>query len=154
MDLQLWNTLAIDHKLNDKWSFIFEPAWRIREDVSEFFYFESRQGLSYKFNKHLDLGGQWLLVDSKNSKNEWVDTHSMELQGILKCEWAGFKFSDRNRFEDKKVGANGRWFYRNLVKVAKPIKNFPFGLTPYISEEIFWDFQAEEYFQRLQYQKQ
>lgn len=147
VDLQLWNYLGIDYKLNDKWKLTLEPGVRSREDASELFYFETRQGVVYSVNKYLDLGTQWLLVNTKNSKDEWADQHSWELQGTAKWDLLGLKFSDRNRFEGKKVGTNGRWYYRNLLKLSKPIQDFPFGLTPFISNEIFYDLQASEYIQ-------
>ncbi len=139
-DWNYWSSVQFEHKLNPKVRLIWNPVWRVRDDISETYYLATRQGIGYKVSDSLDLAVHYFYDQEKNAKGQWIEENRLELQPTVKWGYAGFDFSDRNRFEYRVVGGDEKWRYRNLLKIAKPLK---IGFSPYISNEIFYDFKKD-----------
>jgi len=138
-DTAYWSEYNISCKINDRLSLILNPSFRLKDNISELQYWESRQGVSYQFNKALSLNFHYLHTETKNIQNKWVEENNLELQPTYKWTWVGFDWSDRFRLEYRVVNGIEKWRYRNLIKVSRQITVFKQELTPYISEELFYD---------------
>lgn len=143
-DWNYWSSVSFEHKLDPKTRVIWNPVWRVRDDISETYHLATRQGVGHKVSDSLDLAAHYFYIQEKNTKGQWVEEDRLELQPTLKWDYAGFNFSDRNRFEYRVVGDDEKWRYRNLLKIAKPVEINGFSFSPYISNEIFYDLKKEE----------
>ncbi len=143
-DVNYWASVTLEHPLNNKVRIIWNPLWRVRDDVSESFYLASRQGVGYKVSKSLDLAASYFYAEEKNIAGRWVPENRLELQTT--CKWGlwDLKWSDRNRFEYRSVDDKEKWRYRNALKIAKPVKVWGSEFSPYVSDEIFYDFKKDE----------
>ncbi|VAW14042.1 hypothetical protein MNBD_BACTEROID05-1178, partial [hydrothermal vent metagenome] len=144
-DWQNWDGFSIKKKINEEIDFIWLPAFRLRDNISELFYWESNQGLSFKMNNHLTVAAQYRFNNTQKSTGNWIKEHRAEIQPTVKWEMAGFKFSDRNRIAYRIVDGNEKWRYRNRIKFGKTftIKNKEFA--PFVSNEFFYDFDQNKY---------
>ena len=105
-DWQYWNAYSFKYKVNDDINLILSPSLRLDEDISQLFYWESRQGAEFKVNKHLDMNLHYLFARTKKQNNKWVDEHRIEFQPTFKWNVGDLKFSDRNRVEYRVVGGS------------------------------------------------
>lgn len=144
-DWQHWNAYSFNYKLSDRVKFVLNPSLRLRDDISQLFYWQSRQGFSFKLNDNIDLALHYLYADNKSTKGKWTEEHRVEVQPTLKWKSATFNFSDRNRLEYRSVGGKEKWRYRNRIKIARPTEIMRFSSTPFVSNEFFYDFKKEEY---------
>jgi hypothetical protein len=144
-DTQHWNAYVFKYKINDKVRLLFNPSFRLQDDVTKFFYWESRQGVEVNLHEHFDLGLHYLYGDTKGSNEKWTDEHRIEIQPTLKWQWRGFKFSDRTRAEYRHVSSKDKWRFRNRIKIDKPLKFGKFSFTPYIYNEFFYDAKKDQY---------
>jgi len=144
-DWQHWNAYSFKYKVNDDINLILSPSLRLDEDISQLFYWESRQGFGYKVNKHLDMNLHYLFARTKKQNNKWVDEHRIEFQPTFKWNVGDLKFSDRNRVEYRVVGGTEKWRYRNSIKMKKTVTVKNKEYTPFIANEVFYDFSAQRY---------
>ena len=144
-DWQYWSAYNFRHKINDRWGLVLNPQVRIFDDATDFSYYESRFGIVYGFNKHFDLGVNYLFSNTKNTLGKWTDENNLELEATPKWSLAGFKFSDRNRFEYRIVNGKPKNRYRNNLKISRSVKMGKNEWIPFIGNELFYDFKASEY---------
>lgn len=144
-DLQNWNGFSLKKKINEKVDFIWIPAFRLRDNISELFYWESNQGLSFKINKHLDVATQYRFNNTQKINNSWIKEQRFELQPTVKWKLGGLKFSDRNRIAYRIIDGKEKWRYRNRIKFEKAIKIKNKEISPFISNEFFYDFNQNKY---------
>jgi len=144
-DWQYWNAYSFKYKVNDDINLILSPSLRLDEDISQLFYWESWQGAEFKVNKHLDMNLHYLFARTKKQNNKWVDEHRIEFQPTFKWNVGDLKFSDRNRVEYRVVGGTEKWRYRNSIKLKKTITVKNKEYTPFIANEVFYDFSADRY---------
>jgi len=138
-DAELWNSVAIKFKLNDKTSLIIEPKFQSRDDASDFYYWESVQGLKYKLHKNVDVGLFYLYADKQSTGGVWTKENRGRAEVTLKETFGSFKISDRNRYEYRVVGGSEKTRYRNRIQIARPLEFKGHKLTPYVSNEFFYD---------------
>jgi hypothetical protein len=118
---------------------------RFRDDIGDFFYYHFRNGVVFHANKNLDLGTTYRIARSENSAGDWSTEHRLELDITPKFKAGDFNISNRGRFEHRWLeSAADRWRYRNEFKVAYPTAIGDFKLTPYISEELYYDFEVDK----------
>jgi len=144
-DWQYWSAYSFNYKISDKVDFVFNPAFRLKDEISEYQYWESRQGLLFKINKNWDVNLHYLHGESKNSANKWIDENRLELQPTYKWSWGKFKFSDRFRLEYRIVNGTEKWRYRNKIRLSKTLTIFDYEITSFVDEEIFYDEYVDQY---------
>ncbi|MBU1134129.1 MAG: DUF2490 domain-containing protein [Candidatus Omnitrophica bacterium] len=141
-DLKMFNFYQITYKINDSFDVFIQPDMRFKDDINNFDYYHIRGGIVYHALKNLDLGSTYRFVQSKNSAGKWLNEYRLELDIAPKITIGRFKLVNRSRFEYRNLPTStDRWRYRNLSKIAYPVKIGDFEFTPYISEEIFCDFE-------------
>ena len=144
-DFQYWNTESFSVKLADDWKFDAEAEFRFGDDASDFYYQHSDGGITYSgLSKYIDIGLNYRFV-FEESGSDWEYINTPHLNLTLKTELEKFKISDRSRFEyrDKENGNDG-WRYRNKLTVKFPLKLTDLNIQPYVADEIFVDFDAED----------
>ncbi len=146
-DNKYYSEYVLKHKINDKFDLFFTPEFRAKNDMGNIYYYQWRLGSTFHAHKYLDLATAYRYIQTKDSSGEWSnnDTHYIELIAIPKTKFAGFDLSDANKIEYRFIeNARDRWFYRNLITVAYPAKIFAFEFTPYVSNEIYYDFEIDK----------
>lgn len=133
-DFQLWTELKYAHPFKGSG---FTLRWatenRIKNDVSNYFLFNTTLGFDYQFKKWLRAGFYY--------RFQWEEAKPEENRLFPQVEFfwkAGpIFFEDRNRFEFRIFTDDTfRFRYRNRFKFGHEFKAKPVSFTPYISEEI------------------
>lgn len=146
-DNKYYSEYALKHKLNDKFDLFFTPEFRSSNDMGNLYYYHWRAGSTYHAHKNLDLALAYRYIQTQDSKGEWdnADTQYIEMMIIPKIKLKGFNLSDANRFERRfHKNARDRWVYRNYSTLAYPAKIGGFEFTPYISDEVYYDFEIDK----------
>jgi len=133
---EYWSTATVSAKLNERVKLNLIEQFRFKSDMGNFYTYVQYFGPSCKVNDYFDLALWYKLVSAKNN-GRWTETHRFDIDGTLKLELAGFKFSNRSRFERNTDKPS--WLYRDRVKITKKIKLFNRNFTPFVSNEFFFD---------------
>ncbi|MFA4888146.1 MAG: DUF2490 domain-containing protein [Candidatus Omnitrophota bacterium] len=144
-DNKYYSEFALKHKLNDKFDLFFTPELRYNEDMGNFYYYQLRAGSTFHAHKNLDLALAYRFLQSK-VKGAWDNNNIqyIEMLAIPKIKLGAFDISDANKIERRFYeNAPDRWVYRNLLTFAYPAKIGNFEFTPYISNEIYYDFELD-----------
>lgn len=146
-DNKYYSEFVLKHKLNDKFDVFFNPEIRFKNDMQDAYYQHYRVGTIFHANKYLDLAGAYRYIETKDATGDWSNgtTQYIEMIAVPKIKLGGFNLSDANKMEYRYIeNARDRWVYRNLVTVAYPAKIGGFEFTPYVSNEIYYDFEIDE----------
>jgi len=145
-DNKYYSEFAFKHKLNDKFDLFFTPEFRFNDDMSNFYYYSLRIGSTFHAHKNLDLALAYRFLQNKVAGNwDQNDVQYIEMLAIPKIKLGGFDISDANKLERRYYeNARDRWVYRNLLTFAYPTKIGNFEFIPYVSEEIYYDFDIDE----------
>ena len=147
-DNKYYSEFVLKHKLNDKFDLFFNPEVRFKNDMGNAYYQQYRIGTIFHACKYLDLTGAYRFIAQKDSKSDWSnsDMQYIEMIATPKIKLGGFNLSDANKMEYRYIeNARDRWVYRNLVTIAYPAKIGNFEFTPYVSNEIYYDFERNKY---------
>jgi hypothetical protein len=130
--------------ISEKWESTVKSEFRFEDDMSEHYYSYVDGGLVYGATEWLQIGGNFRYIKYKSGE-EWLGENRPHLNMKIKWEWKGFEFSDNNRIEYRnRQSEDDLWRYRNKLKIQYPLEDSGLRVTPYISEEIFYDFHAEQ----------
>lgn len=144
-DWRFWNTDSIEGNLTEKLSAKIEGEFRFKDNMSEHYYTHADLSLAYNIVKWFDFGlGYRQIYNLKGA--DWKDTNYPHINGTVKWNWADWKFSDRVRFAyAMPQDAVDYWEFRNLFVIKSPWKITPLKLNPYISDEVFYNFDLSEW---------
>jgi len=145
-DNKYYSEFAFKHKLNDKFDLFFTPEFRYNDNMGSLYYYHMRVGSTFHAHKNLDLALAYRFLQSKVA-SDWDnnDVQYIEMITIPKVTLGGFDISDANKFERRFYeNAPDRWVYRNLLTFAYPTKIGRFEFIPYISDEIYYDFELSK----------
>lgn len=140
-DFQTWETVELKKRLGTSWELFFRPEVRIRDDASELFYHEYRQGIRWKGWRHLQVGVNYLFVRNESSGKP-REEHAGELDVTPKTRIGPFDASLRGRVSIRSIqgsAAEQEWQLRFLPKLAYPTKLAGHQATPYVADDVFYD---------------
>ena len=140
-DFQSWNSLELVKQLDAQWEIFLLPEIRIRDDASQLFYHEYRQGVRWKPSQHLQVGLNYLFVRNASSGTP-REEHTGELDVTPKTTAGPFQLSLRGRVALRSVqGSAGEeeWQFRVMPKIAMPTRLIGHALTPYVADDLFYD---------------
>ncbi len=143
-DWEYWSYYGVTAKLPHKLQLGAEQRFRFRNDMSDFFYVQTNFGLWWNAHEHLTLGTFYSFIEEDKS-GEWRDENRWTMEATVKASLGPLRFSDRNRFEQRwhEVGGTGQR-YRNSLKMEWPIKVRGRKVSPYVYDEVFYDFEKDE----------
>ncbi len=136
---EYWGTGTISVKVNEKVKLNLLEEFRLRSD-SGFYVYVQYVGASYKVNDYFDTALWYKLVSVKKNEH-WAESHRFDIDGTLKLELSGFKFSNRSRVERNTTASS--WLYRDRIKIERPIKLINRQFTPFVFNEFFLDLEPE-----------
>jgi len=143
-DWQSWNDISIKYKISEKMGLLWSPEIKIRDDISDLFSWRLRQGVFFDSQKNIILGFNYLYKDKKNINGDWRDEHRLEAHAIIKWKFSDLNFSDTNKYEYRMRGNKQNSRYRNSLLISKPISLHGVDFTPFIKNEIFYDFDTSK----------
>jgi len=146
-DWEYWGSYKVSKKINDNLKLIWEPKMQVRDDMSNFYYAETVQGISYKLSDHFDLGLFYLYAWAEVPTRRDVTEHRLRTQVTWHTKIGGGKISNRSRYEYREIEGDGRHRYRNRIQFSKAVTIFDHKITPYMSNEFFWSITEGEYVQ-------
>ena len=143
-DWQYWNGVKLKHALHEKLDAHIKVEQRVTDDMNVFGLHNYAPGVVYKPNKHLAyaIGYKYEL---EKGASRWSEEHRLEQVLTLKTSWRGLRGSVGTRFEYRSVDGEEKWRWREKVKLSRPIVLGDIALSPYVSEEYFYDFRRDEY---------
>ncbi len=148
-DWASWNTIGVEYKLNEKWSFALEEQVRLKENISVVDNYFTQLSADYKLFKGFKLGaGVRYIRDNDNQGNiQGYENHfRFQIDAMYKHEINDFKIGYRLRYQNKnELGVSydeGDYANQNIrfkTSLEYNIKNWK--LDPKFSAEIFNRFQ-------------
>ena len=140
-DFQVWSTFQITKQLGPEWEIFFLPEVRMRENASELFYNEFRQGVRRHQSKNLTLGLNYLYARNQSSGKP-LQEHTGELDVTPKIDLGPFVFSLRGRLARRALEGKpkSQWQIRFRPKLAYPIQVPGRTITSYIADDLYYDF--------------
>lgn len=144
-DWESWNGITFNTKISEDWSFSLLTQDRIRDDISDDYYWFMSPSLSYKLSDQWSLGVGYLYARDKNGSGKWDDEHRYIVNALWKGSWEGLRFDQRFRFEYRDYHTDPRPRYRHRFKVSLPLELIGINIVPYISEEPFYDIEDHRF---------
>jgi len=143
-DWQYWNQLVFKHELNDRLALDIASLQKWRDDVSDFFLYNISIVPTVSLTKNLSLGaGYW--CERREEDERWTTENRFLVP--LGATWTGkpWIFQLRNQLEYRDLeDEQDRWRIRERFTVKRPVRVGRLGLIPFLSEEVFYDFTAEQ----------
>jgi hypothetical protein len=142
-DLEYWSEYKFSVPLASGDEVFYNPQFRIRDDISDFFYHEHRLGYSYKQWKNLGVGVHYLFGRTEPSKGPWKNENRAELDLTPKWSWGDYNFSVRGRAELRHIeGSSGdplEWRFRLKPGISTEMEVLGHTIYPYITDDVFYD---------------
>lgn len=143
-DFQIWHTEVQEKRIDQDSKITLEEEFRFGDDANDFYYHHYDLGIVYDLNKNLSLGLNYRQVYEKK-KGKFKEENRPHINATLKWDLWGFKFDDRNRLQYRHFDyQTDFWQYRNKFTVKFPWKFTKIEIQPYLSDEIFVDFNEVE----------
>ena len=136
-DWEYWSRTDFRVPLNKRTKLSIKPEIRLRDNMSEFYYFKAYVGPTLKITDHLDAALYYVYI-RKQVGDVWESEDLATLDGTLSFGLGDFKFAWRNRGE---YGFDSeRWVYRARIKGARPVRFCGRQVASLLSHELFYDF--------------
>src|SRR3989338_4673532 len=126
-DVQSWVATELVKRVTKTVDLFFRPEIRIRDDIGELFYHEFRQGVRWAATPHLGIALNYVFAGDTPSKGRW----------------GPFDVSARGRVALRQIqGSAGEqeWQWRIMPKLAYPTKLAGRAITPYVADDLFYDY--------------
>lgn len=139
-DWQYWNEFDVQKKLSEEWTIRGHSEQWLRDNITDLYYYNFEGGALYSPSRFIDFGPFYRYEQQKSDKGRIVSNNQYYLEITPKYTIRKFQLSNRGRIEynDRNVGSD-YWRYRNRVKIAYPLKFAKVAVSPYVSDEFFWD---------------
>ncbi len=141
---QYWNELKIKHTLSEKLDVHIKIEQRFVDDFNNLGLHNYAPGVVFKINQHFNFELNYKFEREKGVKG-WSSEHRVEIIPVIKWEWREYQLNNRNRFEFRSFKEENKWRWREKLKIKKHMKIGAFEFTPFVSEEIFYDFKVNEF---------
>lgn len=141
-----WNyrTLSIiKWRFADRWAVKSTSQSNFRNDMRDHYFTWADIGFEYELYDWLNVGLAYRLVREKSTAGVWATERRPMVDFDFKTKISNVKVSNRCRFErqDYKSPLTKDVFrYRHATKLTPPISWTKLKITPYIENEIFYNF--------------
>ncbi len=131
---------SISFELIDKWECSVISETRFRDDMSDHYYSHLDVAFSYEYWDWLELGTSYRYI-TRSADDGWNRENRPSINAKLLWNWADFELSDNNKLEYRIRQDNEDIFrYKNKLTIEYPVEWTKLKISPYVSEEIFLDF--------------
>ncbi len=133
---------SVSFPVVDKWGGTVISESRYKDDMSDHYYSHLEVSLSYDFLEWLEIGTNYRYI-SRVTDDGWRRENRPSINAEFKWSWSDFEFSNNNKLEYRIREDNEDIFrYKNKLKIECPVEWTALKISPYASEEIFFDFDA------------
>jgi hypothetical protein len=142
-DWEYWSQETFSFPINEKITYLIIPEWRFKEDMRNAYLFKLETAPVFKVNDYLEVA-PYYVYQEKKSAGVWDRSDLAYFDTTLKLALKQFwniKLSNRLRYQydfDK-----AKTTLRNSLRVSKPLKISKKEITPYFSEEPFYNAKLE-----------
>lgn len=148
-DWQLVNTYDFKHKVSDRLDLTLQLEQKLNRDLGNYYYYHFQPGFVYQLNEFLDFGLSYCYIEEEEERDGgdlWEDENRLVIDPVLKWKAVGFSLDNRLRFEYRYFDLDkDKWRYRNRLRIKRKISLGGFEFSPFLSEEIFYDFNYDEF---------
>jgi len=144
---QYWSVVSVSSDISEDWKVNFEQDFRLGDEGGNLYYEHSDLGFVYTgLGDWIDLGFNYRLIYEKDGADTRQPENRPHLNVTFKGKMFGLPVSDRSRLEyrDRK-DKEDIWRYRNKVAVKLPWELTELKLKPYLANEFFLDFDADDF---------
>jgi len=99
-DLQLWTNLSVSKKVKD-FKFSVEEEFRFYQNISSIEHFYTDFGVTYKINKHFDLGLNYRLRFNHTYIEQYQNSHRFNVDAKYKFDFDRFDCYYRIRYQSE-----------------------------------------------------
>jgi len=143
-DWEYWPAINVKKALNEKMDLKVSFAGRFKDDMDKFYFGGAQLGSAFKVNEYFSVTPSYFFIKYEDS-GHFEEEHRYMLDAAFSWKMKKMKLSHRSRFEYRDLPALDRWRYRARLKAGLPVKVHNRSLTPYVSEEIFYDERKGEF---------
>jgi hypothetical protein len=156
-DYQFWNEVQLTFPLIkekdskgkeiDKLSFFLVGNLRIGQNLRRFVDERIGFGFDYKLNKNVSFTSNYLYAAAQPSRNRREFESRLRFAATLEKKFEKFSVKDRNLFEYRIRNSRANSSrYRNRLTFAFPVQKEKKEIfTPFVSNEIFYDFSQKNF---------
>ncbi|UCF43725.1 MAG: DUF2490 domain-containing protein [Planctomycetota bacterium] len=143
---QYWSAAGFNFDLDKEWTVTFEEQFRLGDEGGNLYYHHSDISLVYKgFADWLDVGAGFRKA-YEDRDGTWRQENRPHISVTLKGKLGDIAVSTRSRFEYRhREQKEDVWRYRNKVTFKLPCELTELKLKPYLADEVFINFNDEEY---------
>ena len=144
---QFWATASASFDNGKKWKGKFAQEFRLGDDGGHLYYEHSDLGFTYTgVANWIDVGFNYRQIFEKDGGGEWWQENRPHFNITLKMQLFDLDLSDRSRFEYRdRENKDDLWRYRNKITVKFPLELTPLKLQPYIADDVFINFDKEDF---------
>lgn len=140
-DWEYWSHYEVASSINDNLGFKVKAEPRYKDHFSNHYRTHFEVDLDWKIKDWFILSPSYRHLNEK--KGDWKVEYRPQLNATLKWKLLGLGFSNRIRLEYR-IKEDKKFFrYRNKLTIKLP-KFTQLKIQPYIAEEPFYDFDANE----------
>jgi hypothetical protein len=140
-DAGLWTSVNFEAKVVKRLTATISEEVRFNENITEAGTIFTDVGLTYKFNKHLQIGGNYRFIQKRTVADYYSFRHRFYADAKYSYKIKPFDISLRSRFQDQysdigraSDGGIPEYYLRNKFNMGFDL-NKPY--SPYISFELF-----------------
>jgi hypothetical protein len=94
-DAGLWENIYLDKKIAPKWMLHLNEQGRVDQNITRFHYVYGDFGITYKWNKHIHIMCDYVLIEKRRLNDLWSTLHQAYVALVLKQKIASFTISNR-----------------------------------------------------------
>jgi hypothetical protein len=141
-DWEYWSQYEAAWKVEESLDVRLKPELRFRDDFAGHYYWHLEIGADWKAQTWLVLGPYYRHIRTESGR-DWKTEKRPHANATLAWSLGSIALSDRNRLEYRIKTGKEAFVYRNRLWVKFPHMG-PAGFQPFLGNEVFYDFDAEE----------
>jgi hypothetical protein len=143
-DWQYWNQLAFKHEFNDRLSLDIASEQKWRDDASDFYLYNGFIIPTVRLTKNVSLGAGYR-CERRQEDNSWTTENRLFVPLTLKWAVQDWTIQLRNQLEYRDLeNDQDRWRFRERIMLGHPVHLGGLTVTPFVSEELFYDVTVEQ----------
>lgn len=143
-DTQYWNEFIFEFGLCGRFAAEVALEQQFVDDISEFALYNVTVEPSYKISERLSLGIGYRYEREKD-EGDWLTEHRYWPHVTLKHEIGEWKIKLKSKLEFRDLKHDDVWRIRTKLKIQRPLHIASFKITPFLSEEPFYDFSDDRW---------
>ena len=143
-DWHYWNLLALKHEFNDTVALDIASEQKWRDDVSDLFLYSVFIVPTLRLTENVSVGAGYRL-ERKEDGDSWTSENRLLFPLTIGWTVKPWLLQLRNQLEYRDLeDEQDRWRIRERIVLKRPVQIGRLAVTPFASEEVFYDFTVEQ----------